>query len=82
MMMSHPQVLKALQPGRVVTVYTHKHRHSLAVVLQQNLRKASRTFTTLMLCNEGEDDEEMVAAMVAVEQYEAVTPHEAMKVCA
>lgn len=81
-LLSHPQVLKALSPGRVVTVYTHKYKYSLAVVLQLQGggRGGSRSFTVLMLCNGGEEGEEFARSVVDVQLYKTVTPYEPVKV--
>ena len=60
--LNHPNALKALSPGRVVTVYTSAYHHSLAVILQQhsgsNRSPTSKSFTVLMLCNSEDDSEE------------------------
>ncbi len=80
-LLSHSQVLKVLAPGRVVTVYTHRYKHSLAVILRaQSGKSGSRTFTVLMLCNEGEDGEEFAVSVVDVDLYRTVTPYEPIKV--
>lgn len=79
LLLSHPQVLKSLSPGRVVIIYTHRHRYSLAVVLQQSTKKTGRSFTVLMLCNGGEDTEEVANSIVDIKLYQSVNPHESMK---
>lgn len=50
MILSHPQAIKALSPGRIVVIDTNKHRNTLGVVLQSGSATAkTRTFTTLVL---------------------------------
>lgn len=74
-MLSSPQVLKTLSPGRVVTIFTAKYHYSLAVVLQKNTKTPSRTFTVLMLCNSGDEMEEAANSVVNIDQYKTVTPY-------
>ena len=62
------------------TLSACRHRHSLAVVLQQSTKKAGRSFTVLMLCNGGEDTEEVANSIVDMKLYQGVNPHEPMKV--
>ena len=66
--------------GLFYLVYACRHRHSLAVVLQQNIKKTGKSFTVLMLCNSGEDMEEVANSIVDIELYQSVNPHESMKV--
>ncbi|XP_067416357.1 superkiller complex protein 2 [Emydura macquarii macquarii] len=45
-----PSGLKTLAPGRVVIVNNQAHRNALGVILQVSSDAATRTFTTLVLC--------------------------------
>ena len=77
-LLSHPNTLKALSPGRVVTIYTNSYHYSLALILQQHSSKsATRTFTVLMLCNAGDESEDRARALVDTSQgqYKAVMPY-------
>ena len=78
-LLTHPNALKALSPGRVVTVYTTAYHYGLAVVLQQHSSKSStRSFTVLMLCNSGDEQEEKAKALVNSTSHEPVTPYRAL----
>ena len=57
-LLTHPNPLKALSPGRVVTVHTAAYGHALAVVLQQHAGRSTRSFTVLTLCESGDEWEE------------------------
>lgn len=49
-MLSHPQAVKSLSPGRVIVVDIDVHRNSLAIILQAGpLSSKDRTFMTLIL---------------------------------
>ena len=50
------------------------------MVLQQSTKKTGRSFTVLMLCNGGEDTEEVANSIVDIKLYQSVNPHESMKV--
>ena len=76
--LSSPQVLKALNLGRVVVLDSPVYQYCLAVVLQQNTKKANKTFTVLILCNAEQDSEDVAPTLVDVEQYKVVTPYQAM----
>ena len=77
-LLAHPNALKVLSPGRVVTLHTSAYHYSLAVVLQQHTSKsASKSFTVLMLCNSGDESEERAKLLVETSQVEGqiVTPY-------
>ena len=71
-MLSTVQVLKALSPGRVVTIFTAKYHYSLAVILQQTHKTVDRSFTVLMLCNSGDETKDVANSL---DQYKGVTPY-------
>lgn len=71
-------MLKALSPGRVVVIDSPVYQYCLAVVLQQNTKKANKMFTVLMLCNAGQESEDIAPTLVDVEQYKVVTPYQKM----
>lgn len=74
--LSFPQVVKTLQPGRVVTIYISKYRYVLAMVLQLATRmQISAKLTVLLLCG-AEDKEEAVAqSLVDVTETEMKRVH-------
>ena len=74
-LLSTVQVLKALCPGRVVTIFTTKYHYSLAVILQQGHKTVDRSFTVLMLCNSGDETKDVANSLVNVDQYKGVTPY-------
>lgn len=78
-LLTHPNALKALSPGRVVTVYTAAYGHSLAVVLSQQTTKSSKTFTVLLLCNGGDEWEERAGAILGdSSNRDTVAPYRAL----
>lgn len=78
-LLTHPNALKALSPGRVVTLCTSTYHHSLAVILQQNTSKSSsKSFTVLMLCKRGDESEEKAKTLVDATSHETVTPYRAL----
>ena len=78
-LLTHPNALKALSPGRVVTILTAAYGHSLAVVLQQHTTKSSKTFTVITLCNSGDEWEEKAASLVGeTSNHDLVTPYRAV----
>ena len=81
-LLAHPNALKVLSPGRIVTLHTSSyHHHSLAVILQQHSSKsASKSFTVLMLCNSGDESEERAKLLVETSQVEGqiVTPYRSL----
>ena len=74
-LLSTVQVLKALSPGRVVTISTAKYHYSLAVILQQIHKTVGRSFTVLTLCNSGDETKDVANSLVNVDQYKGVTPY-------
>lgn len=80
-MLTHPNVLKALSPGRVVTVFTVAYGPALAVVLQQQTIKSGRSFTVLMLCRSGDEWEEKAAGIVGTVSAgpETVAPYKVLQ---
>ena len=79
-MFTHPNALKALSPGRVVTIYTPAYHYSLAIILQQNISKSSSTksLTVFMLCNSGDESEEKAKSLVDSTSCDEVTPYKAL----
>ena len=78
-MLTHPSALKALSPGRVVTLFTSSYGHSLAVVLSQQTAKSGRTFTVLMLCNSGDEWAERATSIVGDSaKRDILTPYKAL----
>ena len=72
-------MLKVLSAGRVVVVHTNSYQHSLAVILQQNVKKTSRTFTVLLLCEDGDELEEAAKSLIDFQQHKIVKPYQPMK---
>lgn len=53
--LSHPAAIKALSPGRVVTVDNGHHSNVLGVVLQTSMASSNtRSFTILLICDKGD----------------------------
>ncbi|CAI8055955.1 Helicase SKI2W, partial [Geodia barretti] len=78
-LLTHPSALKALSPGRVVTLFTSTYGHSLAVVLSQQTAKSARTFTVLMLCNSGDEWAERATSIVGDSaKRDILTPYKAL----
>ena len=69
--LSFPQVAKALQPGRVVTVYISKYGYALAVVLQL----APAKLTVLLLCNAEDEEEAVVQSLIDATEIEMKVVH-------
>ena len=52
-MMSHPQAIKALGPGRIIIVDNNTFKNSLGVILQTSSASSKeRTFTALVICEQ------------------------------
>ena len=63
-LLTHPSALKALSPGRVVTLSTPACGYTLAVILSQQTIKSAKTFTVLTLCNGGDEWEGKAKSIV------------------
>ena len=74
-LLSTVHVLKALSPGRVITIFTTKYHYSLAVILQQSHKTLERSFTVLMLCNSGDEAKDVANSLVSIDQCKGVTPY-------
>nr|KAG5700480.1 hypothetical protein BaRGS_013967 [Batillaria attramentaria] len=54
--LSHPAAIKALSPGRVVTIDNGRHSNVLGVVLQTSMSTSNtRMFTVLLICDKGDN---------------------------
>ncbi|CAL8365730.1 unnamed protein product [Arctogadus glacialis] len=50
--------LKALSTGRVIVVNSNQHPNALGVILQVSSDSVNRTFTALIICEKGNEEEE------------------------
>lgn len=67
---------KALSPGRVIIIFTNKYLYSLAIILQENVKRNKElTYKILMLCNPGDDTE----SSLVDSDSSHVTPYQPMK---
>ncbi|XP_069775689.1 superkiller complex protein 2 isoform X2 [Narcine bancroftii] len=64
--------MKALSPGRVVVVKTQRHRNALGVILQVS---GGRSFTTLVLCEARQGEEEEVQETSAAPTPQQLLTH-------
>lgn len=60
-------------------IYINKYEYALALILQQNVKKTSKTFTVLMLCNKGDEVKESAKTLVDITQHKSVQPYQPMK---
>ena len=75
-MFSSGHTHKALSPGRVIIIFTNKYLYSLAIVLQENVKRNKElTYKILMLCNLGDDTE----SLLVDSDSSHVTPYQPMK---
>lgn len=72
--LSFPQVMKALQPGRVVTIYVSKYRYVLAMVLATRMQISAK-LTVLLLCGAEDEEEAIAQSLVDVTETEMKSVH-------
>ena len=60
-------------------IYTNRYKYSLALILQQNVKMTSKTFTVLILCNSGDEVEQYAKELVDMKRHEAVQPYQPIK---
>ena len=55
-------------------ICTNSYKYSVVVILQQHVKKMSKSFTVLMLCNSGDEFEEVAKNLVDIEHM-SVKPY-------
>ena len=62
-MLSHPQAIKALMPGRIVVIDNSKHKNAVAFILKASSSSSKeKTFTVLVICEQKQEWPELEPA--------------------